>query len=242
MIATNYLRAISWGLPNRFGGARWCAAADSGDEPVVPDNESAVTLENTMKNTHISSATTAGGRAKLRSAVAASALALALPLVGAAAVPAQAAAPSAGNGEGAQAVQQSEATAASLVQIERSGSFLIEAEDEQGRETLTQLRIRGGYFDFSTDSGEIELLYRDSDGVTSVHAYPVEWVDRFGPNIEFGIKLPFNTRHGQGTAYFETEIPGLEWDMGYYAGGLIAPGAHEGLSGLEADVEMMRVL
>jgi len=195
-----------------------------------------------MKNTQEATTTNAGGKTTLRSAIAAGALALALPLIGAAASPAQAAtATGSGNGEQAHTTQYQETAVANRAEIAASGAILIEAEDEQGRETLTHLRIRGGYFDFATDSGEIKLLYRNSDGVTSTKAYPVEWVDRFGPNIEFGIELPFNTRQGQGSAYFETEIPGLEWDLGYYAGALLAPGAHEGLSGLEADVEMMRV-
>ena len=194
-----------------------------------------------MKNIE-ESTTKFGSKTTLRSAIAAGALALALPLIGATASPAQAATAAAtGNGETAHASHHTESAAASRAEIASSGAILIEAEDARGQETLTHLRIRGGYFDFANDSGEIKLLYRDTNGQSSTEAYPVEWVERFGPNIEFGIKLPFNTQDGKSSAYFETEIPGLMWDMGYYAGGLIAPGAHPGLSGLEAEVEMMRV-
>ncbi|MCB0918796.1 MAG: hypothetical protein KDC39_09545 [Actinobacteria bacterium] len=126
--------------------------------------------------------------------------------------------------------------------IETGGSIVVEAEDSSGREVLTTLRIRGGHFDYGTATGEIHLLYRNADGQTTTKPYPVEWVEKWGPNIEFGIDLPFIGPDNEGRfAYFETEVPGLEWNMGFYEGGLLAPGSHPGISQIEADVMMMQV-
>lgn len=144
------------------------------------------------------------------------------------------AAPDAGN--------NAEKVSSGRAEIQAGGSIMIEAEDAQGTEVLTTLRIRGGYFDYGTATGEIELLYRNAEGQTTIQAYPVEWVEKWGPNIEFGIDLPFLGPNNENrSAYFETEVPGLQWDMGYYHGGLLAPGSHAGLSQVEAEVTMMQV-